>query len=128
MTPDHLKYTNEHEWALVTETGTIRFGITDHAQESLGDIAVVPVPAPGSHGEADENCGETETTKSVAEIFAPISGVVVARNDVVETSPETINADPYGAGWLAEVNPADPTAIDALLSAADYEAVVSAAS
>ena len=128
MTPDHLKYTNEHEWALVTETGTIRFGITDHAQESLGDIVFVTLPEPGSQVEAGENCGEIESTKSVAEIFAPISGVVVARNDVVETSPETINADPYGAGWLAEVNPADPTAIDALLSAADYEAVVSAAS
>lgn len=126
MTPDHLKYTKEHEWALVTETGSVRFGITDHAQESLGDIVFVTLPDPGSEVEAGQSCGEIESTKSVAEIFAPVSGEVVARNDVVETSPETINADPYGAGWLAEVTPSGPAALEALLSPAEYEALIAA--
>lgn len=125
MIPDHLKYTSEHEWALLTETGSIRFGITDHAQNALGDIVFVTLPEPGSSVVAGESCGEIESTKSVAEIFAPVAGDVVARNDVVETSPETINADPYGTGWLAEVNPNDERTWDTLLSAADYEALVS---
>ncbi|MEI2727694.1 MAG: glycine cleavage system protein GcvH [Candidatus Nanopelagicales bacterium] len=124
MIPDHLKYTSQHEWALITETGTVRFGITDHAQDALGDIVFVTLPEPGSTLTAGETCGEIESTKSVAEIYSPVSGEVVSRNDVVETSPESINADPYGGGWLAEVAPADPGALDALLSAAEYEALI----
>ena len=124
MIPDHLKYTSQHEWALITETGTVRFGITDHAQDALGDIVFVTLPEPGSTLTAGETCGEIESTKSVAEIYSPVSGEVVSRNDVVETSPESINADPYGGGWLAEVVPADPGALDALMSAAEYEALI----
>ena len=124
MIPDHLKYTAQHEWALVTETGTVRFGITDHAQDALGDIVFVALPEPGSTLTAGEACGEIESTKSVAESYAPVTGEVVLRNDVVETSPESINADPYGGGWLAEVTPADVGAIEALLSAAEYEALI----
>ena len=124
MIPDHLKYTSQHEWALITETGTVRFGITDHAQDALGDIVFVTLPEPGSTLTAGETCGEIESTKSVAEIYSPVSGEVVSRNDVVETSPESINADPYGGGWLAEVAPAAPGALDALLSAAEYEALI----
>lgn len=124
MIPDHLKYTAQHEWALITETGTVRFGITDHAQDALGDIVFVTLPEPGSTLTAGEACGEIESTKSVAEIYAPVTGEVVLRNDVVETSPESINADPYGGGWLAEVTPADVAAIEALLSAAEYEALI----
>ncbi len=125
MIPDHLRYTSEHEWVLLTETGSVRFGITDYAQESLGDIVFVTLPDAGTGVAAGENCGEIESTKSVAEVYAPVSGEVVARNDVVETSPETVNADPYGAGWLVEVVPTDPAAVDALLSAAEYEALIS---
>ena len=124
MIPDHLKYTSQHEWALITETGTVRFGITDHAQDALGDIVFVTLPEPGSTLTAGETCGEIESAKSVAEIYSPVSGEVVSRNDVVETSPESINADPYGGGWLAEVAPADPGALDALLRAAEYEALI----
>jgi len=124
MIPDHLKYTSQHEWALITETGTVRFGITDHAQDALGDIVFVTLPEPGSTLTAGETCGEIESTKSVAEIYSPVSGEVVSCNDVVETSPESINADPYGGGWLAEVAPADPEALDALMSAAEYEALI----
>ncbi len=125
MIPDHLRYTSEHEWVLITESGSVRFGITDYAQESLGDIVFVTLPEAGTTVSAGENCGEIESTKSVAEVYAPVSGEVVLRNDVVETSPETVNADPYGVGWLVEVIPTDPAAVDALLSPADYEALIS---
>ena len=125
MIPDHLKYTGEHEWVLVTETGSVRFGITDYAQDSLGDIVFVTLPDAGTSVTAGQNCGEIESTKSVAEVYAPVSGEVIARNDVVETSPETVNADPYGLGWLVEVVPTDPAAVESLLSAAEYEALVS---
>lgn len=124
MTPEHLKYTTQHEWAYVTESGTVRFGITDHAQDSLGDIVFVTLPDAGTTVTAGESCGEIESTKSVAEIYSPVSGDVATRNDVVETSPETINSDPYGLGWLAEVTPVDPSALDGLLSAAEYEALI----
>ncbi len=125
MIPDHLRYTNEHEWALLTETGNVRFGVTHHAQGALGDIVFVTLPEVGTVLEVGQSCGEIESTKSVSEIFAPITGEVVARNDAVETSPESINADPYGNGWLVEIAPSDSEQLDALLSAAAYEASLS---
>ncbi len=125
MTPDHLRYTSEHEWALVTETGAVRIGVTDHAQDALGDIVFVTLPAVGSVLAAGDSCGEIESTKSVSEIFAPLSGEVTAINDSVETSPETINADPYGNGWLVELSVADRATVDTLLSADEYEALIS---
>lgn len=124
MNPEHLRYTAEHEWALLTESGAIRFGITDHAQNSLGDIVFVSLPEPGQQLAEGEACGEIESTKSVAEIFAPVSGTVIARNDAVETSPETINEDPYGIGWLVEVEPDRPEALDELMSAPEYVALI----
>ncbi len=126
MVPEHLKYTAEHEWALVTEAGDVRFGITDHAQESLGDIVFVTLPDPGTILTAGAACGEVESTKSVADVYAPIAGTVSLRNDVVETSPETINTDPYGAGWLLEVTPTADGALAGLLDAAAYGALVAA--
>lgn len=124
MIPAHLKYTKEHEWALTTETGSVRFGITHHAQDSLGDIVFVSLPNPGDSVSAGEPCGEIESTKSVAEVYSPVGGEVVKRNDVVETSPETINEDPYGNGWLLEVNSADN--LDALMTADEYTAFIAA--
>jgi len=124
MIPDHLHYTNEHEWAVLTEAGTVRFGITHHAQDALGDIVFVTLPDVGTVLAVGDPCGEIESTKSVSEIFAPIAGEVVVRNDAVETSPESINADPYGNGWLAEIAPADPDQLDALLNAAAYETLI----
>lgn len=120
MIPAHLRYTSEHEWAVVTENGTVKFGITDHAQGSLGDIVFVSLPTVGTTITAGESCGEIESTKSVAEIYAPVSGTVVAANDVVETAPETVNDDPYGLGWLVEVEPADASETKGLLSADEY--------
>ena len=125
MTPDHLRYTKEHEWALQTEVGNVRFGITHHAQDALGDVVFVTLPDVGTALSVGDSCGEIESTKSVSEIFAPISGEVVARNDSVETSPETINSDPYGSGWLVEIAPGDSEQFDTLLSAAAYDTLIS---
>ena len=120
QTPENLRYTREHEWVEVTADGRVRFGITDHAQDALGDIVFVTLPTVGAAVSAGNPCGEVESTKSVSDIYAPVSGTVVARNDAVETSPETINSDPYGAGWLAEVELAEGTSLDDLLDAAAY--------
>jgi glycine cleavage system H protein len=124
QTPENLRYTREHEWVDVTADGRVRFGITDHAQDALGDIVFVTLPAVGATVTAGEPCGEVESTKSVSDIYAPVSGRVVARNDAVETSPETLNSDPYGDGWLAEVEAPDLAALDALLDAAGYTSFV----
>ena len=124
QTPYHLQYTSEHEWVEVTSAGHIRFGITDHAQDALGDIVFVTLPAVGAAVTAGQPCGEVESTKSVSDIYAPVSGTVVARNDAVETSPETLNSDPYGGGWLVEVQVGDATSLEGLMDAAAYRALV----
>ena len=118
--PDNLQYTKEHEWVLAT--GNIyRMGITDYAQGALGDIVYVQLPKIGENVTADKVCGEVESTKSVSEIFAPVTGKVVAINDSLGNAPETINSDPYGAGWLADIEVAAP--VDGLLSAAEYRQI-----
>ena len=124
MVPEDLRYTAEHEWVLVTESGAVRIGITDYAQATLGDIVFVTLLSPETEVGAGAACGEIESTKSVAEVFAPIAGKITARNDVVETSPETINSDPYGSGWLLEITPAESDPLASLLDAAGYEALV----
>ena len=103
MTPDDLSYTAEHEWVRDLGDGVIQFGITDHAQDALGDIVFVTLPAVGSRVSAGEPCGEVESTKSVSDVYSPVDGEVVRRNEAVETAPETLNSDPYVAGWIAEV-------------------------
>jgi glycine cleavage system H protein len=123
QTPDNLRYTREHEWVDVLADGRARFGITDHAQDALGDIVFVTLPALGVAVAAGEPCGEVESTKSVSDIYAPVTGTVVGRNDAAETSPETLNSDPYGAGWLVEVEVSDAAELDTLLDAAGYVAL-----
>ena len=120
--PSELKYTKEHEWvATSTSALTYRVGITDYAQGALGDIVYVQLPKIGETITADKVCGEVESTKSVSEIFSPVSGQVSAVNVDLNTAPETINTDPYGAGWLFEVSvETEPTN---LLSASDYAAI-----
>ena len=122
--PDNLQYTKEHEWVAPTATaGTIRMGITDFAQGALGDIVYVQMPKVGEVVTADKVCGEVESTKSVSEIFSPVSGKVVAINDALVNAPELVNSDPYGAGWLAEISiDGEPTG---LLSAAQYGEITS---
>jgi glycine cleavage system H protein len=124
MFPEELRYTAEHEWVRVTDSGTVVFGITDFAQDSLGDIVYVSLPTAGSAVSAGDACGEVESTKSVSDIYAPLSGEVVASNAALDGAPETVNSDPYGAGWMVELRPADPSAVDALLTPADYRALV----
>ena len=103
LIPDALKYTKEHEWVQESSPTVIRMGITDYAQSALGDIVYVQLPKVGEVVVADKVCGEVESTKSVSEIFSPVSGTVIAINDSLEGNPEVLNSDPYGAGWLAEI-------------------------
>lgn len=122
--PAELQYTKEHEWVAPTATaGTIRMGITDFAQGALGDIVYVQMPKVGEAVTADKVCGEVESTKSVSEIFSPVTGTVVAVNDALVNNPELVNSDPYGAGWLAEISISGEPA--ALLSAAEYGSITS---
>jgi glycine cleavage system H protein len=120
--PADLQYTKEHEWVAVTSTaGTIRMGITDFAQGALGDIVYVQMPKVGDAVVADKVCGEVESTKSVSEIFSPVTGTVVAINESLSNTPELVNSDPYGAGWLAEISVSGEPA--KLLSAAEYGSI-----
>lgn len=122
MTPDDLQYTAEHEWVRDLGDGVVQFGITDHAQSALGDIVFVTLPRVGQQLAAGDACGEVESTKSVSDIYAPVSGEVLRSNEAVETAPETLNSDPYAAGWLAEVRVAGE--LPALLSASEYETLI----
>ncbi|MEV1144665.1 glycine cleavage system protein GcvH [Micromonospora sp. NPDC049799] len=120
MIPEDLRYTAEHEWVAGGDGGTVRVGITHFAQDALGDIVFVQLPESGAVVAAGESLGEIESTKSVSEIYAPLSGTVAARNEALGDTPEVINTDPYGAGWLVEITPDDPSAVDGLLSAGAY--------
>jgi len=121
--PDDLKYTAEHEWVRSPgeAAGSVRIGITHYAQDSLGDIVYVSLPEIGDGVTAGAACGELESTKSVSDIYAPVSGEVVARNDALDATPELVNNDPYGGGWLFEVVPTSDTDLDALLDSATYQ-------
>ncbi len=123
MYPDDLKYTSEHEWVRTPgqADGSVRVGITDFAQDALGDIVYVSLPEAGSAVEAGSSVGELESTKSVSDIYAPVSGTVAARNDALDASPELVNTDPYGDGWLFEIVPSEPEAVDGLMDAAAYQ-------
>ena len=131
-TPDDRRYTEQHEWALLQPGGgegaVVRVGITDHAQDALGDIVFVQLPEVGTEVTPGNPIGEVESTKSVSDVYAPVAGVVAAVNEALTDAPETINADPYGAGWLVEITVAgegtDPTA--ELMDAAAYQALVDA--
>ena len=123
MYPDDLKYTSEHEWVRVPgeSDGSVRVGITHYAQDALGDIVYVSLPEVGESVAAGNPCGELESTKSVSDIFAPVDGEVVARNDALDATPELVNNDPYGGGWLFEVVPTDAAAVDGLMDSAAYQ-------
>ena len=122
MYPDDLKYTAEHEWVRSTDDAAT-VGITHFAQESLGDIVYVQLPAAGTEVVAGQPVGEVESTKSVSDVYAPISGVIAERNEALDARPELINQDPYGEGWLFRVSAA-PDAAKALLDSAAYEQLV----
>lgn len=125
MYPEDVRYTEQHEWARLSGD-TVRIGITSFAQDSLGDIVFVSLPAEGAEVEAGQSFGEVESTKSVSDIYAPVSGTVVATNRSLDAQPELINSDPYGEGWLCEIRLADPAQYDGLLDASAYDALVAA--
>jgi glycine cleavage system H protein len=121
VTPEDLKYTDAHEWLLATEGNTVRVGITAYAQDQLGDVVFVELPNVGATVEAGTPLGEVESTKSVSEIFAPVSGTVAAVNTALDDTPELVNSDPYGEGWIVEINVEDLSALDELMDAAAYQ-------
>jgi len=124
--PDDVRYTAEHEWVRIVDE-RVRIGITDYAQRALGDIVYVSLPAPGTEVVAGQPLGEVESTKSVSDVYAPVSGEVVARNDELASRPELINTDPYGDGWMLEIRPSDSAELAALLDADGYRRLVEAA-
>ena len=120
--PAELKYSAEHEWVSTTDTdGVVRVGITDFAQDALGDVVYVEHPETGSTASAGDVIGEVESTKSVSDIYAPVSGEIVAVNEGLDGDPAAINKDPYGAGWLFDVKLSDASELDSLLTADDYK-------
>ena len=126
MYPDDLKYTAEHEWVRTPgeAEGSVRVGITHFAQDALGDIVYVSLPAVGDTISAGAACGELESTKSVSDVYAPVNGEVAAVNESLDATPELVNSDPYGGGWLYEVVPADPSTLDDLMDSAAYQATL----
>jgi glycine cleavage system H protein len=122
--PEELRYTREHEWALDEGGGRVRIGITDYAQDALGDVVYVDVPETGTEVKGGEPFGEVESTKSVSDVYSPVSGTVVERNPLLDDRPEVVNEDPYGDGWMVVVEMADPSELGDLLDAAGYRQFV----
>ena len=122
--PEELRYTKEHEWARAEGEGRVRVGITDYAQDALGDVVYVDVPEVGTAVEGGKPFGEVESTKSVSDVYSPVSGTIVERNPLVDERPELVNEQPYGDGWLVVIDPGDAGALDALLDAAAYRSFV----
>jgi glycine cleavage system H protein len=123
-TPQDLRYTAEHEWVRATDGRVVRIGITDYAQSALGDIVFVSLPTVGTTVTPGQPLGEVESTKSVSDVFAPVAGTVLTRNDALESQPELLNSDPYGEGWILEIEVADLGVLDTLLSADAYQSLV----
>jgi glycine cleavage system H protein len=122
--PQDLRYTAEHEWVRVGSDGVARVGITAFAQDALGDVVYVSLPAVGDNVGAGDSCGEVESTKSVSDLFAPVSGEVVAVNATLDSAPELVNTDPYGEGWMYDVRPTEAGAAESLLDLAAYRALL----
>ena len=123
--PEDLRYSTEHEWVRVDD-GTARVGITDYAQDALGDVVFVELPAVGRRLAAREVFGVIESVKTASDLFCPVAGEVVAVNDALTGAPELVNSDPHGAGWMIRLRPDDPAEPDALLDAAAYRALIGA--
>lgn len=123
--PPDLLYTAEHEWVRVGPDGVARVGITAYAQDALGDVVYVSLPAVGDSVSTGESCGEVESTKSVSDIYAPVAGEIVAVNETLDSAPETVNTDPYGQGWMYEVKLTEKGEADSLLDLAAYRALLS---
>ncbi|MGH2783749.1 MAG: glycine cleavage system protein GcvH [Actinomycetota bacterium] len=120
MYPEDLRYTKEHEWARL-EGGNVRVGITHYAQDALGDIVYVDLPGPGTEVSAGQPFGEVESTKSVSDIYSPLTGTISERNARLEESPDLVNQDPYGDGWMVVIEATNVSALDGLLTSAQYQ-------
>lgn len=121
QTPSELRYAITHEWARREEDGTVTVGITDHAQEALGDVVFVELPEVGTVFAAADDAGVVESVKAASDVYAPMGGEVIAVNSMLEDEPEIVNSDPYNDGWFYKLQPADTSDLDALLSAEDYQ-------
>ena len=121
--PEELRYSSDHEWARL-EDGKVRIGITDFAQDNLGDVVFVQLPEVGTAVEANASFSEVESTKSVSDIYAPVGGTIVEVNGELESTPELLNRDPYGEGWICVIETSDPSELDSLLDAAKYRALI----
>ena len=121
QTPSELKYAGSHEWVRLEEDGTVTIGISDHAQDALGDVVFVEVPDVGSVLAAGEEAGVVESVKAASDIYSPVGGEVLAVNELLEDEPETVNSDPYNDGWFFKLQPTDASELDALLNAEDYQ-------
>jgi glycine cleavage system H protein len=121
--PAQLLYSSDHEWVALEGTRA-RIGITDYAQEALGDVVYVQAPVVGATVAAGDSFSEVESTKSVSDIYAPVSGTIVAVNDALAAGPEALNSDPYGAGWICEIEMSNPADVDGLLDAVGYQALI----
>jgi glycine cleavage system H protein len=121
--PDDLRYTSDHEWTRL-EGAVVRVGITDYAQDALGDVVFVQLPDPGARVSAGDSFAEVESTKSVSDVYAPVSGVVTEINADLGDSPERLNEDPYGEGWLCVITPDDPEVLSGLLDAEGYQKLI----
>jgi glycine cleavage system H protein len=122
--PDNLRYTKEHEWVREEGDGRVRVGITDFAQDALGDVVYVDVPEVGTSVTANQPFSEVESTKSVSDVYAPVSGSVIERNGALEERPELVNEQPYGDGWIVALEVSNPSELEALMDAAAYRALV----
>jgi len=123
-TPNELKYTKSHEWVKVEADGTLTVGITDHAQALMGDMVYVELPEAGRKVEANKECAVVESVKAASDVYAPVAGEIAAANGALSDAPETLNKDPYGAGWMFKLKPANKADVDALMDAKAYEALV----
>lgn len=122
--PAELRYSKDHEWARLEATGRVRVGITDYAQDALGDVVFVELPAMGTVLAPGDTFGEVESTKSVSDLYAPVAGTVVEVNDILTEVPEKLNEDPYGEGWICLIEPDDPAQFDLLLDAGAYSSLI----
>ncbi|AKU16928.1 glycine cleavage system protein GcvH [Luteipulveratus mongoliensis] len=122
--PADLRYTTDHEWVADKGDGVVRVGITAYAQDALGDVVYVSLPAAGDSVTAGDSCGEVESTKSVSDLYSPLTGEIVTVNEALDASPELVNSDPYGEGWMYELKVADAAALEALLDVAAYQATL----
>jgi glycine cleavage system H protein len=121
--PEQLRYSSDHEW-VSRDADTVRIGITEYAQDALGDVVFVQLPTAGTEVTAGETFGEVESTKSVSDVYAPVSGTIVAVNDGLADAPQTLNDDPYGEGWICTIRMSDPAQFDALLDASGYQTLI----